>query len=270
MAKKKQTKKSKEQAEWDEINRLVGNIDTKVKKVKAKKKVAKKTTKKIREQKKLIRTIRNPERYFKFDFTRYGGEVCMGSITSAQFEHWYDNDGFEEYMAAMDYDADEANKDVPKEAQFDKPFYEYGDICHLSGPEFVDGQTLTITEQDKDGNALMDDDGNFMTDEMVDFGEFKKKGVTVECTAEHNPGSDSCKDVHYVFSQYFNKGGWYTTEPIKTGPDGIDFKKMKIAYENCDGFKGFSRIEYDGENYDLEEDSVGKSSSFYVMEGDDV
>ena len=239
-------------------------------KAKAKKKAVKKTTKKIQEQKKLIRTIKNPERYFKFDFTRYGGEVCMGTITSAQFEHWYENDGFEEYMAAVDFDADEANKDVPKEAQFDKPFYEYGDICHLSGPEFVDGQTLTITEQDKDGNALMDDDGNYIEDQMVDFGEFKKKGVTVECTAEHNPGSDSCKDVHYVFSQYFNKGGWYTTEPIKTGPDGIDFRKMKVQYEDCDGFKVFNCIEYDGENYDLEEDSVGKSSSFYVMEGDDV
>ena len=33
MAKKKQTKKSKEQAECDEINRLVGKTDTKVKKL---------------------------------------------------------------------------------------------------------------------------------------------------------------------------------------------------------------------------------------------
>ena len=237
---------------------------------KKKKKAVKKSARKIREQKKLIRTIRNPERYFKFDFTRYGGEVCMGTITSAQFEHWYENDGFEEYMAAVDFDADEAYKDVPKEAQFDRPFYEQDDICHMSGPEFSDGQTLTITELDKDGNALQDDDGNYIEDQMVDFGEFKKKGVTVKCTAEHNSGSDSCKDVHYVFSQYFNKGGWYTTEPIKTGPDGIDFRKMKVHYEDCDGFKVFSCIEYDGENYDLEEDSTGKSSSFYVMEGDDV
>ena len=237
---------------------------------KKKKKAVKKSARKIREQKKLIRTIKNPERYFKFDFTRYGGEVCMGTITSAQFEHWYENDGFEEYMAAVDFDADEANKDVPKEAQFDRPFYEQDDICHMSGPEFSDGQTLTITELDKDGRPLEDDDGNYIEDQMVDFGEFKKKGVTVKCTAEHNSGSDSCKDVHYVFSQYFNKGGWYTTEPIKTGPDGIDFRKMKVHYEDCDGFKVFSCIEYDGENYDLEEDSVGKSSSFYVMEGDDV
>ena len=224
----------------------------------------------LKQKKKLIKTIKNPERYFKLDFTRYGGEVAMGTITKDQFEYWYDKDGFGEYMASVDFSDAEIQKGIPKRAQFDKPFYEYGDICHLSGPEFVDGQTLTITEQDKDGNALMDDDGNFMTDEMVDFKEFKKKGVTVECTAEHNPGSDSCKDVHYVFSQYFNKGGWYTTEPIKTGPDGIDFKKMKIAYENCDGFKVFSCIEYDGETYDLEEDSTGKSSSFYVNCGDRI
>jgi hypothetical protein len=45
---------------------------------------------------------------------------------------------------------------------------------------------------------------------------------------------------------------------------------MKVQYEDCDGFKVFNCIEYDGENYDLEEDSTGKSSSFYVMEGDDV
>ena len=238
-----------------------------------KKKVAKKTTKKIREQKKLIRTIKNPERYFKFDFSRYGGEVAMGSITKEQFDFWEGkDDDFAEYLNDRGFDPAEANEKygVPENARFDKEFYEYDDIVHTSGPELADGQTLTITEQDKDGNALQDDDGNYIEDQMVDFKEFKKKGVTVECMAEHNSGSDSCKGVHYMFSQYFNKGGWYTTEPIKTGPDGIDFRKMKVQYEDAEGFKGFSCIEYDGETYDLEEDSTGKSSSFYVMEGDAV
>ena len=67
-----------------------------------------------------------------------------------------------------------------------------------------------------------------------------------------------------------SKGGWYTGDIIKTGPNGFDFKKMSIDYENADGFKVFSEFMYDGESYYLEEDSTGKSSSFYVMEGDDV
>ena len=53
----------------------------------------------------------------------------------------------------------------------------------------------------------------------------------------------------------------------KAGSDGIEFDKMKIRYEDADGFKVFNEIEYDGEAYYLEEDSTGKSSSFYVGEG---
>jgi hypothetical protein len=88
--------------------------------------------------------------------------------------------------------------------------------------------------------------------------------------AEHNSGSKSCKDVYYVFGQYFNKGGWYTEDPIKTGPDGINFKKMKIDYEDADGFKVFSQVSIDDVDYYLQEDSTGKSSAFYVMEGDNL
>jgi hypothetical protein len=39
---------------------------------------------------------------------------------------------------------------------------------------------------------------------------------------------------------------------------------------NADGFKVFNEIEYDGEVYYLEEDSTGKSSSFYVLKGDNL
>ena len=45
---------------------------------------------------------------------------------------------------------------------------------------------------------------------------------------------------------------------------------MKIYLTDADGFKAFSDVEYDGESYSLEEDSTGKSSSFYVMAGDNL
>ena len=117
----------------------------------------------LKQKKKLIKTIKNPERYFKLDFTRYGGEVAMGTITKDQFEYWSDKDGFEEYMASVDFrDAEMTDKDIPKRAQFDKPFYEYGDICHLSGPELVDGQTLYHNRTRQGWQALQDDDGDYI------------------------------------------------------------------------------------------------------------
>ena len=218
----------------------------------------------LEEKQKLIRTIKTPNRYFRLVFNRYGGEVAIGSITQAQFEYWEDNDEFEAYMYKVDSDADEANQGIPKEAQFEYPFYEYGDICHLSGPEWAESQTLYIEEVNKDGRPLEKEDGSgYVEDLQYDYGDLESLGVDVECVATHNQRTIKGP---FVFGQYFNKGSWHT-EVIKTGSDGIEFDKMKIRYEDADGFKVFNEIEYDGENYYLEEDSTGKSSSFYVAEG---
>ena len=221
----------------------------------------------IKQKKNLIKTIKNPIRYFKLNFSRYGGEVAMGTITKDQWEYWSDNDGFEEYMGQVDYDAEEANKEIPKRAQFDQPFYEYGNICHMSGPEWDDSQTMYIEEIDKDGKPLESEDGGFVADIQHDFGDFESLGAEVICEEEHNVSSKSCENEYYVFGQYFNKGGWHTPDIIKTGPDGIEMDKLKIRYTNADGFKVFNEVEYDGEIYYLEEDSTGKSSSFYVNKG---
>ena len=225
----------------------------------------------VKQKKKLIKTIKTPERFFKIDFGRYGGEVAMGSITKEQYNYWYDNDKFEEYMSNMGFgDVQELNKGIPKNAQFDRDFYEYEDIGHMNGPEFADTQYINISEVDRKGMPLKDDNGNYVEDETVDMAEFEKRGAKITCGAEHNAGSDSCKDNYFIFGQYFNKGSWATEEIIKTGPDGFDFKKLEITYENFDGFKVFSDITYDGQGYYLQEDSTGKSSSFYVGCGDAI
>lgn len=226
----------------------------------------------LKKKQALIKKLKTPERFYKIDFGRYGGEVAMGEITKEQYTYWAgkDQSDFEEYMGNIGFDIDEANKNVPAEAQFDREFYEYEDICHFSGPEFANGQYMIISEVDKNGQALTNEDGSYVEDETVNMEDFEDRGAKVSCVAEHNPESESCKDKYYVFGQYFNKGGWYTDEIIKTGPDGFDFKKLEIAYEDCDGFKTFSSFTYNDEEYYLQEDSTGKSSSFYVAIGDDV
>ena len=222
----------------------------------------------IEQKKNLIKTIKNPVRYFRLNFSRDGGEVAMGTITKDQWEYWSDNDGFEEYMGQVDFDADQANKEIPKRAQFDQPFYEYGNICHLSGPEWADGQTMYIEELDKDGQSMEDGDGGYVQDIQHEFEDLESLGAEVVCEEEHHASSKSCENEYYVFGQYFNKGGWHTPDIIKTGPDGIEMDKLKIRYTNADGFKVFNEIEYDGEAYYLEEDSIGKSASFYVNCGE--
>jgi len=223
----------------------------------------------IEQKKKLIQTIKTPNRYFRLSFTRYGGEVAMGTITKDQYEYWKDDQSaFEQYMGQVDFDAEDANKEIPDKAQFDRPFYEYSNICHVSGPEWADSQTMYIEEVDKDGKSLEAEDGGFVADIQHDFGDLESLGAEIKCIEEHHAGSKSCENEYFCFGQYFNKGGWHTPDIIKTGPNGIEIDKLKIEMVNADGFKVFNEIEYDGEVYHLEEDSTGKSSSFYVNCGE--
>ena len=41
----------------------------------------------LKQKKKLIDTIRNPIRYFRLTFGRYGGEVAMGKISEEQYDY---------------------------------------------------------------------------------------------------------------------------------------------------------------------------------------
>ena len=147
-------------------------------------------------------------------------------------------------MPQVDFDADDANKDIPPKAQFDRPFYEYEDICHVSGVEWADSQTMYIEEVDKDGRPLEDDKGGFVSDIQHDFEDLESLGAEIKCVEEHHAGSKSCENQYYFFGQYFNKGGWHTPEIIKTGPEGIEIDKLKIEYVNADFYNGtiFHRV----------------------------
>ena len=223
----------------------------------------------LKQKKHLIQTIKTPERFFQINIGRYGGEVAMGTITKDQYDYWFDNDSFEQYMIDIDYDPEGANKDIPVKAQFNKPFYEYEDICHLSGPELADSQMIYVQELDKLGKPMQDGDGGFVKDIEIDMADLKSLDADVKCTEEHHASSKSLKDQYYFFGQYFNKGGW-TTDRFKTGPEGFNPSKLKIEYVNADGFNVFNEIIYDDVPYYLEEDSTGKSSSFFVNAGENV
>ena len=67
-----------------------------------------------------------------------------------------------------------------------------------------------------------------------------------------------------------------SNELIKKYKNNLFLNETQIFRKNSKNlnclrhFKVFNEFLYDGNNHYLEEDSTGKSSSFYVMEGDDV
>lgn len=206
------------------------------------------------------------------EFVSVGGEVAMGTITREQFSYWktQGQSAFEEYMGKVAWDADEANADVPRNARITKPFYEFDDICHLSGPELSDGQYLILSEVDAEGERLTDDDGGELDDEETALSDLELMGTAVTCVATHNRASHSCKKHHFLFGQCLNQGTWTALEPIHTGPDGVEFRKMAIHYVDADGFKVIRSVLYDGKEHELEENSLTTSSCFYVRAGDSL
>ena len=213
-------------------------------------------------------------RYYRLEFERYGGEVCMGKISGDQFNYWEGKDDeLAEYMHNKGFEKKEFNNEIPKNAQFEKDFFEYDDICHTSGPEFSEegnNQLLLLREVDKNGKNIKDENDNELEPEEILLKDFKSLGTKITCIEQHNSESESCKDKYYIFGQYFHKGKWSTNELIITGDTGINFKKLEIEYRDCDGFKVFESIKYDEKKYFFDEDFTGKESRFFVMEGDDV
>ena len=79
-----------------------------------------KKTKKVSSKKKkeLVKAIKNPNRYFRLDFGRYGGEVAMGEITEAQFNYWEGKDEeLAEHIAGADWGDDREDDGTPPEAK---------------------------------------------------------------------------------------------------------------------------------------------------------
>ena len=145
----------------------------------------------LKQKKHLIQAIKTPERFFRINIGRYGGEVAMGTITKDQHDYWCDNDYFEQYMIDVDHEPDRANSDIPEKAQFNKPFYEYEDICHLSGPELADGQMIYVEELDKMGRPMEDGNGGFVKDIEIDMADLASFDADVRCAEEHHPSSKS-------------------------------------------------------------------------------
>ena len=226
-------------------------------------------TKKQKQQ--LIDRIKHGVRKYKFSIQRYGGETVVGTITPYQYHYWKNRESeLTDYLMGFDRENYEKEHNLPKEARFERDWYENDNVAHTNGAPIESGNCLHIDEYDQHEAPIKDAKGHYVFREPIelDYKNIQKLGI--ECVE-----SEDCVDVdhpslvnqYYLYAYTTNKGGW-TTEGMMEIDGELDFKKLKLHYRQIEGSDICHAISYaDGEPMHLEEDSTGKSQECHVREG---
>jgi len=226
-------------------------------------------TKKQKQQ--LIDRIKHGIRKYKFSIQRYGGETVVGTITPYQYHYWKNRESeLTDYLMGFDRENYEKEHNLPKEARFERDWYENDNVAHTNGAPIESGNCLHIDEYDQHEAPIKDAKGHYVFREPIelDYKNIQKLGI--ECVE-----SEDCVDVdhpslvnqYYLYAYTTNKGGW-TTEGMMEIDGELDFKKLKLHYRQIEGSDICHAISYaDGEPMHLEEDSTGKGQECHVREG---
>ena len=203
-------------------------------------------------------------RRYKIGITRYGGETVMGHITKEQYDYWKDKPTeLEKYVMGWDLAEYESEHDIPEEAKFKRSWFEIDNIVHINGGEVARAQELCVEEYDENMKLIK-------TWEPIDlsFTELEKAGVKLNDYACYDADHPSVANQYYFYGQAFNKGIWYTEDPIEITGE-FDPGKLTLNCAEVEGWLVCKSINYEGlkEEIYLSEDSTGKSQTCSVNEG---
>lgn len=167
----------------------------------------------------------------------YGGESYAGTVDRKIYDYFKDNQySIEEY--AGDWDGEWFDR-IPESLQPFNPGspYDCDNLWHASGAELSDHNLITIT----------DETGKEIWSQNLGHSDLEDCGVTVEqgggCEL------DDLEDGTVIFNgAQGEKGCFFDAEFILRAP--FNPKKLKIIYENCDGWYLVSGVEYEGEELD--------------------
>lgn len=225
----------------------------------------------LKKKQQLIDKIIHGVKKYKFSIQRYGGETVVGTITPYQYHYWKNRESeLTDYLMGFDRENYEKEHNLPKEARFERDWYENDNVAHTNGAPIESGNCLHIDEYDQHEVPIKDANGHFVFHEPIelDYKNIHKLGI--ECVE-----SEDCVDVdhpslvnqYYLYAYTTNKGGW-TTEGMMEIDGELDLKKLKLHYRQIEGSDICHAISYaDGEPMHLEEDSTGKSQECHVREG---
>lgn len=188
----------------------------------------------------------------------YGGDSRFLRATKEQYKYFKENEiDIEEYASSWD-----DNFDVPEDMQPFAPGEPYeGNEVDCAAGATMDGATwLTIT----------DENGNEIFKTTLDPSDIEDNGAEVEEVSDFYPEHDCAKGTVLIWHGQGEKGTFFGTTERFTAP--FDPKKLKINYQDFDGWMMMSSIEYDGEElYDNDYSTTGKwgETKWIIVGGED-
>ena len=189
------------------------------------------------EKNELMETLKFTPCAYTISIGGYGGESYAGRVSRETYEYFKENKiDIEEYASDWHNNFD----DVPRELQPFSPGspYDCDGLFHSSGASLDNSNEITINNETGDTHwscALGTD-------------ELELEGVEVEEFGGAELDSELGDDEVAFWGGNGEKGSFFEGEVLLRAP--FDPKKLKISYENCDGWRIINVIEYNGEEID--------------------
>lgn len=198
------------------------------------------------EKEELMQTLRFTPRKYKIEIWGYGGEIYWGSVDRKIYDLFKAKEiDIEQYASGWD---DDMWKDIPDDMRPFEPgaAYECDHGCHLSGATFDESSYVTVYNENGEQVWQSSLDSVALAEEGVEFDCIDEKYIN-----DYDPGT-----VVFMGAQG-EKGLFFGNEFELRAP--FDPKKLRIYYEDCDGWMLTSGLSYDGEDVDGNDyDTTGK------------
>ncbi len=210
------------------------------------------------EKEELMQTLKFTPRKYKVEIWGYGGEIYWGAVDREVYDLFKSKSiDIEQYASSWD----DLWDDIPEDKRPFEPGapYECDHGCHLSGATFDGSSYITV----------YDETGEQVWQSSLDPTDLAKEGVEFDCIDEHYINDYSEGTVVFMGAQG-EKGLFFGNEFELKAP--FDPKKLRITYEDCDGWSLTSGVSYDDEDIDGNDyDTSGKwGENKWVIVGDEV
>lgn len=213
-------------------------------------------TKKQKEQ--LMETLKFTPRKYKIEIFGYGGEIYWGPVDRKIYDFFKEKEiDIEQYAGSWD---DEMWEDIPEDMRLFQPGapYECDFGAHLTGATFDESSTVVV----------YDETGEEIWRCSLDTSSLDAQGVQYDCIDERTINDYDAGTVVFQGAQG-EKGLFFGNEFEIRSP--FDPKKLRICYENLDGWELTSNISYDDQDIDgYDYDTTGKwGENKWIIIGDE-
>lgn len=204
------------------------------------------------EKQELVDTLKFTPVTYRVELQGYGGEIVMGTVSREFYDYIQDNEYEINDFAWGDCDDYD---DVPDGGVSPGSWHDCDNLAHAFGVE-MDGTCRVVVYDENDDEAWSC---------YLDMGELEEAEVELafgpqDETYASNQDEGTCVYV----GQSFEKGTFFIADLDLTQP--FDPKKLKLTYEDIDGWVICSNVAYNGEELENQGgDTTGKGSNSYML-----